>query len=284
MTFETREIEVSIQYYKTKEVMKFSGLRVQLNLFAMASEAGGQLAMRIFGLPLGIINELLAISDVASHAITKNLLQVDVGSQGSQLTRIFSGAIMHSWGDFTNQPDVNLVINASVQGAAGLTVLAPYSYKGSVPAATVMQYFAKQAGWAFKNNGVTTVLNNPAFKGSLRDQYFSCARQGNFRVVILGGTMFIYPKGKTGTPSGSNLMPIISPSDGMVGYPTFTQKGINVRSIFLPDMYPSTPFQIQGSEVAAANRTWFTHTAIHTLESQTPNGAWFTDLEAYADV
>lgn len=284
MSFGEREIRVTIEYYKTKQVMTFSGLQVQLSLEAMPSEAGGSLAIRIFGLKLNVINELLAISNVAASAISKNLLNVEVGLSGSPLSRIFSGAIMHAWGDFSSQPDVSLVINASVQGIAGLTASQPYSYKGSVPAATVMQYFATQAGWAFKNNGVTTILNNPAFKGSLRDQYHSCAKQGNFHVVIEDGTMIIYPKGLTVDALGSTSMPILKPNAGLVGYPTFTQQGITVRSIFLPGMYPSSPFQVQDSQISAANRTWLTSKVIHLLESQTPGGAWFTELEAYANV
>jgi len=283
MSFVERQIDLTIEYYKTGKTMTLKGHRVQLALVAMPSDAGGQLSMRVFGLPLSAINELLAISNVANQAIGRNILHVDAGDAGKPLSRIFTGAILHSWGDFTQQPDVNLVIEASVQANAGLTVVQPFSYKGSIPVATVMQGFAKQGGWAFLNNGVTGTLLNPVFTGSLRDQIRSCAAAVAIRYVVTpGSTLVIYPKNGTATTSDS--MPVLTPEAGLVGYPAFTQQGITARSIFLPDMYPSSPFQIQGSQIPMANRVWFTHVATHLLDSQTPGGSWFTDLEAYAHV
>jgi hypothetical protein len=281
MSFVERQIDLTIEYYKTGKTMALKGHRVQLSLLAMPSEAGGKLSMRVYGLPLSAINELLAISNVANAAIGRNILHVDAGDAGKPLSRIFTGGILHSWGDFTQQPDVNLVIEASVQADAGLTVVQPFSYKGSIPVATVMQGFAKQEGWAFLNNGVTGMMRNPVFNGGLKDQYASCAQHAGIGCVVVAGTMVIYPKGAPVNSVGSDTMPILSPKSGMVGYPAVTNQGINLRAIFLPGMYPSSPFEIRDSQIPTANRVWFASKVTHLLDSQTPGGSWFTDLESF---
>lgn len=281
MSFVERQIDVTLQYYKTGATMKLTGHRVLLSLVDYPSEAGGMLSMRIYGLPLSVINEFLAIGAVNQGAgITKNKILVEAGNAGSPLTRIFSGAIFNSWGDFSNPPGVNLVIDASVQVEAALTPAIPQSWKGSVSAATIMQTLAAAAGWAFDNNGVNITLNNPAFKGSLQEQMVSCAKQGGFEYTVTPShVLVIYPKGAQ--TSSANEMPILTPESGMVGYPMFSQTGIYVRHTFLPGITLGSPFAIAGSQLLAANRKWSAQSIIHTLESQTPNGAWFSELEGF---
>ena len=282
MSFVERQIDVTIKYYKTGETMKLSGYRVLLEMVAIAGIHSGQVAMRIFGLPLHVIREFIAISPIAAQGISKNSILIEAGNAGETLHTVFSGAIMHSWADFSNPPDVSLVIDASVMIQAALTPAPPVSWKGPISAATVMQTFAAAQGWAFSNLGVNVMLQNPVFNGSLQDQMESCSQQAGISYTVNpNGVLIIYPKGKP--PSQPNeVMPIISPSAWMVGYPMLTNNGVNVRSIFLPGVHNGSAFAIEGSQFPEANRIWHAHTVAHTLESQVPNGAWFTDLQGFA--
>ncbi len=281
MSFVERQIDVTIKYYKTGETLKLAGHRVLLEMAAMAGINSGRASMRIYGLPLSVIREFIAVGPVAYQGISKNSILIEAGNAGETLHTVFTGNIQFAWADFSNPPDVSLVIDASVMIKAALTPALPVSWKGSVSVATIMQTFAAAGGWAFLNQGVNVMLQNPAFNGSLQDQIESCARQAGIRYTINpSGVLVIYPK--TGTKATADaVMPIISPQAGMVGYPMFTRQGINVRSIFLPGMHYGSPFALDGSQFPEANRIWQAHTVAHTLESQMPNGAWFTDLEGF---
>ena len=278
MSFVERQIDVTIKYYKTGETLKLTGHRILLQMTAIAGINSGMVSMRIYGLPLTVIREFIAIGPVAQQAIGKNSLLVEAGNVGEPLHTVFAGNIFSSWADFSNPPDVNLVIDASVMIQAALTPALPVSWKGPVNVATIMQTFATAGGWAFSNQGANVMLQNPAFNGSLQDQMESCAQQAGIQYVINpSGVLVIFPKG-VGMASANEVMPIISPSAGMVGYPMFTQQGVSVRSIYLPGMHNGSPFAIQGSQFPEANRIWNASSATHTLESQVPNGMWFTDL------
>ncbi len=281
MSFAERQIDVTIKYYKTGETMKLSGHRILMHMVAMAGINSGQVSMRIYGLPLHVIREFIAIGPVADQGISKNSLLIEAGNAGETLHTVFSGNIRLSWADFSNPPDVSLVIDASVMIKAALTPALPVSWKGSVSVVTIMQTFAAAGGWAFSNQGVNVMLQNPAFNGSLQDQMESCAQQAGISYTVnQNGVLVIYPKGNPPAPA-NQVMPIISPQAGMVGYPMFTQGGVNVRSIFLPGVHSGSSFAIQGSQFPEANRVWHAHTVAHTLESQVPNGAWFTDLQGF---
>lgn len=285
MSFAEREIDVTLQYYQSTNVLKLTGYRVLLTYVDVGGISSGNLSMRIYGLPLSVINEFLAIGAVASKGITRNKILVQAGNKGEPLATVFNGAIFNSWGDFSAPPNVNLLIAGSVQAESALSVANANSWKGSVSAATVMGALAAQAGYAFENNGVTVMLQNPVFDGSLRDQIASCAKQAGIHYTVSeSGVLVIYPAGPQQTNPNQGGIPILTPESGLIGYPMFSNQGISVRSIFLPGMRFGMPFIIRGSQIPMANRTWYSQTVVHTLESQAPNGPWFSELEGFSNV
>ncbi len=285
MSFVERQIDVTMQYYGSTNTLKLSGYRVALNYVDVGGVSAGRLSMRIFGVPLAFINEFLAMGPVASKAIGLNKILVQAGNKGEALHTVFSGNIFHAWGDFSQQPNVNLVIDGAVNAQSALTPVVPSAWRGSVPVATIMQAFAATAGYAFQNMGVTAVLQNPSFDGSLLDQMHKCEEAGGFKWTITpAGTLVIFPPNVSLAQANAQGIPILSPQTGLVGYPAITNQGIAVRSIFLPGAHFGSFFTVQGSQIPMANGTWNAFSLEHTLESQTPNGAWFTDMQGYTSV
>lgn len=136
-----------------------------------------------------------------------------------------------------------------------------------------MQNLAIQGGYIFENNGVSVILSTPYFHGSARDQMMACATAGNFNWIIDDNTLAIWPKGK----SRGGTVPVISSATGMVGYPTFQSPGISVRTIFNNQLRYGASVKVE-SILPFANGTFTMFQLSHELQSETPNGTWFTEI------
>jgi hypothetical protein len=70
-------------------------------------------------------------------------------------------------------------------------------------------------------------------------------------------------------------VPLISPATGLVGYPTYSDMGITIKTLFNPFIRLAQLVTVESS-LAFANGSWGAYYVRHELESQTPNGKWFT--------
>lgn len=147
--------------------------------------------------------------------------------------------------------------------------------KGQADVATIMKSLADQMGFAFENNGVQVQLSNPYFPGTALAQAKACARAADISMTIDRGTLAIWPKfGFRADPDGP---PLISAATGMRGYPRYSSNGIEVATLFNPRIKPGGQIQVQ-SQLQMACGTWLVSNATHVLESETPNGQWFTGI------
>lgn len=285
MSYVRRAINVTItlgtgQFGDTLgNTVTLTGLRVLASIAAAGGDAQGQLQLRIYGLPISMINQLTTIGPIATQIRSKNTVLVAAGDVGSALTTVFEGTIDTAYGDFQGAPDVALNINALSALAAAVKPVGANSWKGSVDVAVIMETLADTMGFVFENNGVTAQLSNPYFPGTALAQVKACAKAANIRYSTDLGTLAIWPK--NGFREGD--IPIISKETGMVGYPLFSSNGMSVHSIFIPNIKGGSKVTVQ-STLSVANGTWIVGNVVHNLESERPGGAWFTQLACYPNV
>ncbi len=254
-----------------------SGLRVLAYIASMGGETQGVCNARIFGLPLELINQLTTIGPRGYNIPNQNRIQLDAGVDGQSLTTVYKGWIQEAYGEFQGIPEVSLSLLATAVAGPALQPVPPTPGKGAVDVATVMSQFAATMGFAFENNGVTGALADHYFSGTTLAKIKDCARAAHINYSTDNGVLAIWEKG--GYRQGT--MPVISPSTGLVGYPSFSSNGIRLRSIFVPSITQGQQFEVAGSQVTPANRIWVAARIVHSLETQTPNGEWFTDLDGY---
>lgn len=274
----------------------------QLRISATIHKAGG-LAMntanlRIYGLTLDRMNQLSQLKQPIADART-NIITLSAGDTETGMSTVFTGNITESWPNMEGAPDVYLEISAQTGVIDAMRPVPPTSYSGPVDVATVIAGLATQMDLGFVNNGVSVMLATPYFPGTARDQALAAAQAANINIAWDDGTttqqsgdgnnptdtqggaagsgipkVIIWPKG--GTIGGQ--IPLISAETGMVGYPTVTQAGIVVTSIFNPNLAFGGAFECQ-SVLTVANGTWGIFNVTHELESEMPNGRWFTRVE-----
>jgi hypothetical protein len=284
MTLARRRIDVTLQLgsgtfgENVGDTVTLTGLRVGAYVASVGGEAQGTCQCRIFGLPLSLINQFTTIGPVGWEIRGKNAIQIAAGIDGEALSVVFQGTILNAWGELSQQPDGALSIFGTSAAVAALKPAQATSFKGTVDVATVMAQFAQTMGFTFENNGVSVILSNPYFSGSTLDQVKAAARAAHIAYSTDNGVLAIWPR--NGARQGN--VPVLAPGAGLVSYPTFNEAYLSARATFTPSANLGGQFQITNSSISLANGLWNIVSVNHSLESQTPNGQWFTDLQGYS--
>ncbi len=66
----------------------------------------------------------------------------------------------------------------------------------------------------------------------------------------------------------------------MIGYPTYQQSGVVVRSLFNPAMKFGSQIKVE-SELTPANGLWNVYGLNYSLSSQLPDGPWEMVMSGY---
>jgi hypothetical protein len=279
MSLVRRRIDVTIALGKGQlgdipgEPITLTGHRVIAQMECTGGECMGKMQISIYGPPLSMINKLTCIGANMTEIRGQNRLQVAAGDDGGPMSLIFDGTIDQAWADFNAAPDVSLNVVGYSGLDAALKPIGPSSYKGATDAALIMANLAKTMGLAFENTGVSVMMSNPSLPGTALTQVKSCATAARINYTIDRGVLAIWPT--NGARAGD--IPLISPETRLVGYPTYSSHGVIVKSMFMPSAKLGGRVQIESS-LTPARGTWNTIMVTHTLESERPGGAWFTDL------
>ena len=276
MSFVRRKIELTFQigegtFGETNfNTVTVSGLRVKSVITKAGGASMGEAQLRVYGLTLSLMNQLSALNR-ANMVIRRNRLIIAAGDDEAGMSTVFDGQIALGQIDMSGMPDSALVVIAYAGLLDAVQPVAPASYPATVDAAVVMANLAKQMGYSFENNGVSVILATPYFQGTARDQAMRCADAANINWVIDNGVLAIWPK--YGTRGGT--VPLISPDTGMVGYPSYSEVGISVTTLFNPFINYGETVEVKSS-LEFANGRWNVFNISHELESELPDGIWFT--------
>ncbi|VVE82830.1 baseplate hub protein [Pandoraea sputorum] len=288
MSLTKKKIDVTItlaegQFGETAgNQVKLTGLRVSAEIQSYGGESQPQAQLRVFGVPLSIINQITAIGPINSAILFKNSVLVEAGDDETGMRTVYQGSIWQAWGEFDQQPYTPLNIIGLGGLDYSLAPAQPTSIQGSADVAELMRGFANTMGLAFENNGVSVQLSHPYLQGSLMNQVKDCAEAADINYVIDRGTLAIWPS--EGTRSEPEP-PIISPTSGMVGYPKFASNGLMVSAYFNPNFKIGGVVTVE-SQIQAACGDWRVLQLGHSLASETPGGPWFSNIMGvpnYAD-
>lgn len=244
-----------------------------LRAVAKISKAGGMLMgtlrAQIYGVSQSDMNSITTLQ-WKPKAFIPNTVQV-FAIDGAQQTLVFSGNIVNAWGNYQAMPDVFLMIQAQAAYFNQLQGVAPTSYNGQIDVATAMQQLANQMGFTFENNGVNVQLSNQYLPNTALEQAKTLASAAGIWMYIDGGVLAITPINQP----RKKPIPLISKNTGMRGYPTFDGIGVNFKMLFNPSVIFGGSIQIETSILQAAG-IWIATNIDHDLESQKPDGSWFS--------
>lgn len=293
-TFSKKIIEISIQLANNSQTnqpntfaesgsdtLTTSDKRVSVRVQNSGAPSNSTAQVMIWGLSSSVQNQLSTLGMVL-NLVPKNTLTIKAGDDSGALSGIFSGTIVSAYSDLNQAPKVPFILNCQSGLATATANAPPTTFQGSAQVATIMAGFARQMNLGFENNGVSTALSNPYYRGSLQQQMRQCAEDAGINAeVVNGNVLAIWPR--FGSRNVQTIPLIAPPPQGsMILYPSFTQQGVLVRNVFNPNIAFGAPVNIQTNEEAIQKvngKSWTVYKLDLWLESQVPHGAW--ELAAY---
>jgi hypothetical protein len=283
------------------DTVTISGLRTSVKITKAGFPQIGQAQITIYGLTLSLMNQLSTFG-VLIQLVKRNSVTVYAGDAINGMSIAFIGDVMMAWGDFSSSPEVPFHIEAQTAMALSVLPKAPASYNGSADVVTILSGLAQASSMNFENNGVSGVkISFPYYWGSPRDQIESIRKavKNQVTIEIVDNAVSSAPSSNTYTlaiwpkkGSRGGAVPLISPTSGLIGYPSYTQLGIVAKTIYNPSVIYGGKVQIQStinqganvqqqSEASPVNGTWTVFGLDHDLESMVPNGRWDSSMQLW---
>lgn len=262
------------------------GLRTSVKVYNSGAASGCRADIKIFGLSRSLMNQMSTLG-LVFNIVPLNTLTVTAGDDQAGMSTVFSGTIYQAYADYSSQPDVPFHFVCKSGVGSNVAPAAPSSFTGSTSVVTIMQGLARQMNLGFQNSGVSANLSSPYFSGTAQLQAQKCADAAGIYWGVIGTSLEIWPKGgNRSTPS----VPTISVATGMIGYPSITQQGIIVKTIFNPQISRGSLVKVESSVLsgiasAQPNVNLPTQWAINkldlSLDAQVPKGDWMSIVYAY---
>ncbi|MDE2434743.1 MAG: hypothetical protein KGM49_00650 [Sphingomonadales bacterium] len=262
------------------DTISLEGLRCTANITQAGGAQPSQLDLRVWGMTLDQMAKLTVLNKLAYSEFVQNTVTVQAGDEDSGVAVCFQGTIAEAWADGREPADMVFQVSAFAGLFAKMKPIQPTSYNGSADAALALSGIAQQMQLGFENSGVTAKIDNPYWPGDLGSQLDQICRAAHCEYAIddINQVLAVWPKGKS--RNGDSLR--LAADSGMVGYPSFTQNGIQLTALY----NPSLAFGLSSgrsinveSQLKPANGAWVIAAVAHNLESNMPGGAWFTQVE-----
>ncbi|CCE07330.1 conserved hypothetical protein [Bradyrhizobium sp. STM 3843] len=254
-----------------------SNVRASVRIEKNGVPAMNRASIRIWGLTASKMNQLSRIGLVPT-VIRNNTVTITAGDSNGNMSLAFAGGIQDAWPDASNAPEVSLNVVAFTGMLGQMKPIAPSAYPGSTDVADIMQDLAGKMGYTLENNGVKVQLSSPYLPGTARMQALAAAEAADIYVVFDddNGVMSILPK--NGARKGT--APVLDPTNGtLIGYPSYRGQGqIGLQCLYNPSIRFMGNVAVQNSVIGGANGTWRVTNLAHNLESQIPDGAWFSEI------
>lgn len=210
-----------------------------------------------------------------------NFIEIFAGEEGQTLQSVFQGEITLAYADLNGGSKV-LKIQAQTGAYPVLIPDPPRSIEGEQSAASLIESLAKQANYSFQNEGVTAMISDCTISGDPVTKMRAVANQVGAELIIDDDTVVLMPSGQCRRSEGS--VPVISVDTGMIGYPVFTNTGLQVSAYFRPDLRLAAMVRVE-SIIPGATGNWRIVKLVHDLAANNPNGgAWKTNIEAMFNI
>lgn len=249
------------------------GNRISADIKKVAGATMGTLQARIYGIPKIDMGSIFTTPFNAGFYL-RNRIEL-YAIDGKMENMVFSGDIINCWPEFSSLPDVYLNVQAQSLYSAQLSPKKPISINGKIDVAILMQGVALDLGLKFENNGVHVCLTDVYLPSTAVEQARELARQAKFDLYIDDDILAITNK----YASRESYTTVVSSETGMIGYPIYNGFGVYFRTLYNQSIMFGGRVKIE-TDIPQAAGEWIVNGISHKLESETPNGEWFSTVMA----
>ena len=250
----------------------YEGLPTEVSISKSGGKDGCKATITLYGMKLDTARQMtmLAFRKLQTY---NNVVKIEAGTRYQKLDTVFQGEIV------TAVPSIdqnNLVFTMECRSGyyPNLLPTPPVSVQGETTVDKLMQQFAKEANYDYENRGITDSVKNSVFSGSPVQKAQQLATQMGFDLLIIDKKFVIQPYETE--PDGT--IPLVSKESGLIGYPSFTNDGIECQSLFNPDFELGGYFELK-SILPHASGIWKISKLDTKLSAYMPTGTeWQSGL------
>lgn len=275
MSYKQRRIKVQFTLENGKSfdsngnVLTIDGAKCYVSIAAYGGMAGTPMTLQIWGLS---IEHIAALSYMGIWINGPSMNSIKVWADD---VPIYEGFINNALPDYNQPTETVLIITANAQYKYQAMKVSPFTAKGDQRAEDVIKAIASSIGMGFQNNGaVGNVLSNPSYKGNAVEQMVSAAHDAGVEITIRAYDVIIYKQG--GPVDGVKLL--VSPQNGLIGYPVFTASGLQVNTIFSSNISIGRSITVETS-LPNASGDYVISGAMHYITSWIDGGQYHSSMD-----
>lgn len=224
----------------------------------------------------GLSKELMAmLSSKGTNIWTQDYEKIHVTVYANEV-QIFSGFIVSSYPNMNAIPEVPLIITAQVAFDLQIKPSSPFSAPGTVKLKDVLSAICSANDYklnAININGITA--SNIHLVGSPMEQIRAACSAANLSVNIQNNVVSVWDtKGKI-----DDVIPEVSPENGLIGYPVPNQFGITFQTQFSSLLSQGRNVKLTTS-VPNLTGIYNLYLVEHMLSSWMENGPWHSVCQA----
>lgn len=248
-------------------ILTIKNARCHISFQSFTGLSGIDLSLTIWGLSKQYLATLGCMGMVA---IANKEHRVKIWVEGSV---IFEGVIATSYADFTQMPEVPLIIKANPMTPLTVKSYPGFSAQGPNEVADIIESICSAIGLSFENYGVTGVINNPYFEGNALMCIYSAAASVDAVVEITINKVSIWPKGV----KRDNVVLKISSGNGLLGYPAWAPVGLLITTVYTDLAVPGRYIELK-TDLPNASGEYQIIGVEHSLSSEVFGGPWQTTM------
>lgn len=275
-TFNQKDVLVTV-LLDGQEAISFKDFAVQCSVEKSGYPAFPKANVVLYGLSLNTMERLTHLG-FTTFSLKRNKINISAGIKGQTLSTIFKGEIVNAWADFNSAPSPTFKIEAKCGLFPALIPHPPVAVNGNQSVSDIIESISKEIGYVFENNEVTASIKDCVINGDPVEKMRRIANEVGANLIFDDEKVVLVPKNASRKTQGS--MPLINAQNGMIGYPTFSNNGINVACFFRPDLRIASNFKLE-SIVPRATGTWKITSLKHELSANNPGAnSWKTVIQA----
>lgn len=203
-----------------------------------------------------------------------NVIKIECGIKGQKLDSVFQGEITSAIPVVNTDGNMLFKIESKTGYYPNQLPTSPVSVAGSTTIEKLMKQFAEEAGYDFENKGVDGSVSNCVFAGSPIMKAKTLANQCGVDLIIDDCKFILQPFEK----AQDGLCPLLSDKSGLLGYPSFTNDGVQCKALYNVRYMLGGFFELQ-SILPHSSGVWKITKLEHKLSAnQSRSSDWYTNL------
>lgn len=281
MAFNRKRIRLTLKLNGKDEVFtsdnknKLSavGLRISAEVSFGYGSPAPYARVRVYGLPQETMNKLITAKFQQVKTL-RTLITIEAAEGEGDFAQVFSGGIFMALPEYSEAPNVSLVIEAISAVFESKLPTPAESYEGSHSVAEIISGICKRIGFSFESNNVNAMVDNPYLTGSDLEKIRWLCVNNDLDLYLGNNSVAIAPKG---APRNIKIA-VISPDTGLIGYPVITNIGATFKCLYDPSIQFGALVRVKGSQIELCNGEWRVYGLRAQLETEMDSARWFMEI------